>query len=64
MATTPEFMDYVYGQIAEAGGVSYRKMFGEYGVYLDGKIIALVCDNMFFLKPVSYTHLDVYKRQV
>ncbi len=53
MATTPEFMDYVYGQIAEAGGVSYRKMFGEYGVYLDGKIIALVCDNMFFLKPTE-----------
>ena len=26
-------------------------MFGEYGVYCDDKIVALVCDDTFYLKP-------------
>ena len=26
-------------------------MFGEYGLYCDEKIVGLVCDNTFFLKP-------------
>ena len=25
--------------------LSYRKMFGEYALYLDGKVVALVCDR-------------------
>lgn len=28
-----------------------RKMFGEYAIYLDGKVVALVCDDRLFLKP-------------
>ena len=28
-----------------------RKMFGEYALYLDGKVVALVCDDQLFLKP-------------
>lgn len=43
--------DYILDQIASAGGVSCRKMFGEYAVYRDGKVIALVCDNQLFVKP-------------
>jgi TfoX/Sxy family transcriptional regulator of competence genes len=27
-------------------------MFGEYGVYCDGIIVGLICDNQLFLKPV------------
>ena len=27
-----------------------RKMFGEYALYLDGKVVALVCDDLFYLK--------------
>lgn len=26
-------------------------MFGEYGVYADGKIFGLICDNKLFVKP-------------
>ena len=26
-------------------------MFGEYALYLDGKVVALVCDDQLFLKP-------------
>lgn len=28
-------------------------MFGEFALYLDGTIVALVCDNQLFLKPTD-----------
>lgn len=52
MATDPAFAEHVLDQISGAGPVAVRKMFGEYGVYCDGKVVALVCDNQFFLKPL------------
>ncbi len=53
MATDPEFMDFLADQMAGAGAISYRKMFGEYAVYCDGKVVALVCDNQLFVKPTA-----------
>jgi TfoX/Sxy family transcriptional regulator of competence genes len=47
------FVEYVCEQIRGAGRVSYRRMFGEFAVYCDGKVVALVCDNQFFLKPTA-----------
>lgn len=51
MATDNSFMQYVAEQIDLGGRLSYRKMFGEYAVYLDEKVVALVCDNSLFIKP-------------
>jgi len=53
MASDSNFMDYCVDQIAAAGEVRYRKMFGEYAVYCDERVVALVCDNQFFLKPTA-----------
>lgn len=39
--------------MADAGEVSARKMFGEYALYLQGKIIALFCDDQLFIKPTD-----------
>jgi len=50
MATTVDFIEYVYGQVEVAGAVRYKKMFGEYMVYINDKPILLVCDNMVFVK--------------
>lgn len=50
MASREEFVKYVADQLAGAGKITYRKMFGEYGLYLDGKIFALICDNQLFVK--------------
>ena len=36
-----------------AGLITYRKMFGEYGLYSNGKIVALICDNQLFVKPTQ-----------
>ena len=53
MASDQEFVDFVVDQIENAGQVTYRKMFGEYGIYADGKIFALICDNKLFIKPTE-----------
>jgi TfoX/Sxy family transcriptional regulator of competence genes len=51
MATTLEFIEYVAAQAADCGAVRYKKMFGEYMVYVNDKPILLVCDNAVFVKP-------------
>lgn len=51
MASEASFVEYVTDQLALAGTVVAKKMFGEYGVYADGKLIGLICDNQFFVKP-------------
>jgi TfoX/Sxy family transcriptional regulator of competence genes len=28
-------------------------MFGEYALYSDGKVVALICDNQLFVKPTE-----------
>lgn len=53
MATRAGIADFIVAQLAGAGEVSARKMFGEYGVYCDGKMIALICDDQLFLKPTE-----------
>ena len=53
MASDKAFMDSVLEQIENAGLITYKKMFGEYGVYSNGKIFALVCDNQLFIKPTA-----------
>ena len=51
MASQQHTVDFIIEQIAGAGVISARKMFGEFGIYCDGKIVALVCDDQLFLKP-------------
>lgn len=50
MASKLEFVQYVTDQLSEAGTVTYRKMFGEYGVFCNGKFFAVICDDQFFVK--------------
>lgn len=51
MASNPDFVQYIVDQCGGAGEVEARKMFGDYGVYCNGKIFALVSDNGFYVKP-------------
>ncbi len=53
MATDKEMIDYIVEQIHDAGQISYKMMFGEYGIYSDKKIFALVCDNKLYIKPTK-----------
>jgi len=53
MASDLSFVEYVRDQISGAGQVSFKKMFGEFAIYCDGKVVALVCDNQLFVKPTD-----------
>ena len=50
MASSKEFVKYIADQLSGAGEITYRKMFGEYGMYCNGKIFALICDDQLFVK--------------
>lgn len=53
MASDQKTADYIAAQIQHAGEISVRKMFGEYGIYADGKIFGFICDNRLLLKPTE-----------
>jgi DNA transformation protein and related proteins len=53
MASDASFVEYVCDRIDDAGQISFRKMFGEYAIYCDAKVVALVCDNQLFVKPTT-----------
>lgn len=55
MATSVDFIEYVCEQIRDTGAVRYRKMFGEYMVYINEKPLLLVCDNTVFVKILDCT---------
>lgn len=53
MATSVEYIEFVCQQISFIGEIRYRKMFGEYLIYLNNKPLLLVCDNMVFVKKFA-----------
>jgi TfoX/Sxy family transcriptional regulator of competence genes len=52
MATAQSTIDFIL-EHAALPGLSARKMFGEYGLFLDGVMVALVCDNRMFVKATE-----------
>lgn len=50
MASKMEFVEFVADQLRQAGDITYKKMFGEYGLYCNGKIFAVICDDQLFIK--------------
>ena len=53
MASLQATVDAIVFAASGAGDVSARKMFGEYALYCDGKLAALICDNQLFVKPTD-----------
>ena len=51
MSSNQSTVDFLIDQMMGTGEVSYKKMFGEYGIYCDGKMVASVCDDKLFVKP-------------
>lgn len=51
MASDPGFVEYVVDQIGLGRELVHKRMFGEWGLWLDGKIVALICDDQLLLKP-------------
>lgn len=53
MSTERDFVDYIVEQAGFGADLTFRRMFGEYAIYLDEKVVGFACDNCFFLKPSS-----------
>ena len=53
MATNQSTIDLLLRQLAAAGDISAKKMFGEYGLFLRGRMIAVVGDDKLFMKPTE-----------
>ena len=51
MATQKSTVDFILEQIEAP--VEARKMFGEYGLFCNGKMVALVCGDQLFVKPTA-----------
>jgi TfoX/Sxy family transcriptional regulator of competence genes len=51
MPSSQTTVDFIVAQMSNAGDVSFKKMFGEYGIYCGGKMVASVCDDKLFVKP-------------
>lgn len=50
MATTKDYLDFVCAQLAGIRGVDYKRMFGEYQIYVNDRPVLLACDNTVFVK--------------
>lgn len=53
MASDPQFVNFIVDQLSDAGIPAARKMFGDYALYLNGKVIGLICDNKLYIKPTE-----------
>ncbi len=50
MATSQSTIDFLLDQLHALRGIRARKMFGEYALYCEEKVVALVCDDQLFVK--------------
>jgi TfoX/Sxy family transcriptional regulator of competence genes len=57
MATQQRTINYLLEQATGTGGVSTKSMFGEYGVYVNGKLMGAICDDQLYLKPTVSNRL-------
>lgn len=59
MATTPDFSEYILDAIGD-GDCSLKRMFGEYALYLNKRVVGFICDNTLFLK-ITKNSEEVFK---
>ena len=53
MASDLSFVEYVVDQLDADCAVTFKHMFGEYGLYSGAKLFGLICDNRLFVKPTE-----------
>jgi DNA transformation protein and related proteins len=53
MATREETVLAIAGRLQTAHPLRWRRMFGEYAIYCNEKVVALVCDDQLFVKATE-----------
>jgi len=66
MASDVRFVEFAADQMAGAGTITYRRMFGEFGLYCNGVYFGVVCDNRVLVKitPAGETLLPDCPRDI
>lgn len=50
MSTSPETVSFILKTLDHTTRFTSRAMFGEYALYADGKVVALICDDQLYVK--------------
>ena len=50
MATRKETVEFILGKLRDVKRFSARAMFGEYALYADGEVVALICDGRLYVR--------------
>lgn len=50
MATQKETVEFLLAKLRQPTRFSARAMFGEYALYADGQVVALICDDQLYVK--------------
>ena len=53
MPSDLDYVEFIAENVKNSGSIRFRKMFGEYCLYCDEKVVALICDNKLFVKPTN-----------
>ena len=61
MAVSDEFLEYIIDQLSMLGCVTARRMFGGAGLYCDGRMFAVVADDVAYLKVDDSNREDFIK---
>lgn len=64
MATKQSTVDFLEDQVQNAGTIRSRKMFGEYALYCNEKVVALICDDELFVKVTSISDQFLDKNHI
>jgi len=48
--------DWIAEQMAGAGAIRTRRMFGHYGIYCDDRFVGVICGDRLFLKVTAAGH--------
>ena len=56
MATQRETIEFILEKLRDRKRFAARSMFGEYALYADGKVVALVCDDQLYVKILPASH--------
>ena len=53
MPNDKDFIGFVIGQVQAGYTLTYRHMFGGTTLYMNSKVVGLICDNQLFVKPTE-----------
>ena len=53
MASDRNFLEFILDLIDNVGNITYKILFGDYGIYSNHKLFALICDNQLYIEPTD-----------